>query len=195
MKELWKRFQIGAIAVSVCTLVLGLVMLFFPEISWMTLCIILGLVCVLTGIYKLVRYFQLGFAGVFFRFDLGTGILSCLAGLLLLLRPQDALRLLPMAAGIYILSGSVLDVQLAVEMRRFRLGSWLPSLLLALVNTVLGFYLLFDPYSGGSLLMNIIGICLILGSAQNLYIVLCIRHAVRDAKGNRIVDVEWEPID
>lgn len=195
MKELWKRFQIGAIAVSVCTLILGLVMLFFPEISWMTLCIILGLVCVLTGVYKLARYFQLGFAGVFFRFDLGTGILSCLAGLLLLMRPQDALRLLPMAAGIYILFGSVLDVQVAVEMRRFHLGSWLPSLLLALVNTVLGFYLLFDPYTGGSLLMNIIGICLILGSVQNLYSVLCIRRAIRDAKGNRIVDVEWEPLD
>ena len=195
MKELWKRFQIGAIAVSVCTLILGLLMLFFPETSWMTLCVILGIVCVLTGVYKVIRYFQLGFAGVFFRFDLGTGILSCLAGLLLLLCPQDALRLLPMVAGIYILFCSVLDVQVAVEMRRFHLGSWLPSLVLAFVNTLLGFYLLLDPYAGGRVLTNIIGICLILGSVQNLCSILCIRRAIRDAKGDRIVDVEWEPLD
>ena len=102
MKELWKRFQVGAVVVSACMLILGIVMLVWPDISAMTVCVILGILCAVAGVYKLVRYFRLGFAGVFFRFDLGAGILYILAGLLLLLHPQDAMTILPMAAGIYI---------------------------------------------------------------------------------------------
>lgn len=195
MKELWKRFQVGAIAVSVCMLVLGLVMLIWPEISGMTVCIILGALCAAAGVYKLVRYFRLGFAGVFFRFDLGSGILSILAGLLLLLHPRDAMTLLPMAVGIYILFGSVLDVQIAVEMHRFHLRDWFASLLLGIVNILLGFYLLFNPFSGAAALMIVVGISLLVGGVQGLYSVYCISRAIKASKHDRIIDVEWDSMD
>lgn len=195
MKALWKNFQTGAIAVSVCMLVLGIVMLIWPEISAMTVCVILGVLCALAGIYKLVRYFRLGFAGVFFRFDLGAGILYILAGLLLLLHPQDAVTILPMAAGIYILFGSVMDIQVAVEMHRFGLGNWLLSLILGIVNTLLGFYLLFNPFTGASALMMAVGICLIIGSIQSLYSIFSITKVIRECKKDRIIDVEWSPLD
>ena len=64
MKALWKRFQVGAIVVSACMLVLGIIMLVWPEISAITVCMILGALCVVAGVYKLVRYFRIGFAGV-----------------------------------------------------------------------------------------------------------------------------------
>ena len=195
MKALWKRFQTGAIAVSVCMLILGIVMLVWPEISAMTVCVILGILCALAGVYKLVRYFRLGFAGVFFRFDLGAGILYILAGLLLLLHPQDAMTILPMAAGIYILFGSVMDIQIAVEMHRFGLGNWVLSLILGILDTLLGFYLLFNPFSGASALMMAIGICLIIGSIQSLYSIFCITKVIRESKKDRIIDVEWSPMD
>lgn len=195
MKELWKRFKVGAIAVSVCMLVLGLVMLIWPEISGMTVCMILGALCVVAGVYKLVRYFQLGFAGVFFRFDLGSGILSILAGLLLLLHPRDAMTLLPIAVGIYILFSSVLDVQIAVEMYRFHLRDWVASLLLGVVNILLGFYLLFNPFTGAAALMMVVGISLLVGGVQGLYSVFCISRAIKASKRDRIIDVEWDPID
>lgn len=194
MKELWKRFKVGAIAVSVCMLVLGLVMLIWPEISGMTVCMILGALCVVAGVYKLVRYFQLGFAGVFFRFDLGSGILSILAGLLLLLHPRDAMTLLPIAVGIYILFSSVLDVQIAVEMYRFHLRDWVASLLLGVVNILLGFYLLFNPFTGAAALMMVVGISLLVGGVQGLYSVFCISRAIKASKRDRIFDAEWDPI-
>lgn len=195
MKDLWKKFQVGAIAVSVCMLVLGIVMLVWPEISAMTVCVILGILCAAAGVYKLVRYFRLGFAGVFFRFDLGAGILYILAGLLLLIHPQNATAILPMAAGIYILFGSVMDIQISVEMHRFGLGNWVLSLILGILDACLGFWLLFNPFSGAAALMIAVGICLIIGSVQNLYSVFCINKAVRDSKKDRIIDVEWSPMD
>ena len=97
-----------------------------------------------------------------------------------------------MAAGIYILFGSVLDIQGAVEMRRFGLRNWGGSLVLGILNTALGFYLLFNPFTGASALMMAVGICLIVGSIQNLYSVYCISKAIRESKKDRIIDVEWD---
>ena len=194
MKELWKRFQVGAVAVSLCMLILGIVMLVWPDISAMTVCVILGILCAVTGVYKLVRYFRMGFVGLFFRFDLGAGILYILAGLLLLLHPQDAMTILPMAAGIYILFGSVLDIQIAVEMRRFGLRNSTASLILGILDAVLGFYLLFNPFNGAAALMMAVGICLVIGSIQNFYSVFCISKAIRESKKDRIIDVEWEAL-
>ena len=59
MKALWKKFQVCAIAVSVCMLILGTVMLVWPDISAVTICVILGALCAAAGVYKLVRYFRL----------------------------------------------------------------------------------------------------------------------------------------
>ena len=53
MKALWKKFQVSAIAVSVCMLILGTVMLVWPEISAVTICVILGALCAAAGVYKL----------------------------------------------------------------------------------------------------------------------------------------------
>ena len=49
MKALWKKFQVCAIAVSVCMLILGIVMLVWPEISAVTICVILGALCAAAG--------------------------------------------------------------------------------------------------------------------------------------------------
>ena len=43
--------------------------------------------------------------------------------------------------------------------------------------------------------MMAIGICLIIGSIQNLYSVFCISKAIRNSKQDRIIDVEWSPMD
>lgn len=108
MKESWKRFRRLSLVISFCMLALGIVMVIWPEISAVAVCCVLGIICLATGIYKMVRYFNLGFAGLFFRFDLTLGICSILSGILLLLHPAGAAALLPFAAGLYIITGSVL---------------------------------------------------------------------------------------
>ncbi len=195
MKEKWKQFRLWAIIISICMLVLGILVLIWPKISAVAVCYILGAFCIGTGIYEIVRYFQLGFAGLLFQHDLIWGIFSILAGILLLLHPLGAAAFLPIVAGIYIVMGSIFDIQMSVEMRRLGIGNWVLSLVLGIIGIIFAFFLILNPFDGITALMIYVGILLILGGMQSLYTVHCISSVVKASKNDNVIDVTWRSMD
>lgn len=195
MKEKWKQFRLCAIIISICMLVLGILVLIWPKISAVAVCYILGAFCIGTGIYEIVRYFQLGFAGLLFQHDLIWGIFSILAGILLLLHPLGAAAFLPIVAGIYIVMGSIFDIQMSVEMRRLGIGNWVLSLVLGIIGIIFAFFLILNPFDGITALMIYVGILLILGGMQSLYTVHCISSVVKASKNDNVIDVTWRSMD
>ena len=195
MKEMWRQFQKGAIAVSFCMLALGILMVLWPDISALTICIILGIFCITAGVYAMVRYFKLGVTGFFFRSDLSFGICSILLGVLLLLHPYGAMIFLPIAAGFFMIIGSVLDIQVSIEMRRLHFGNWGVMLILGIINIIFAFLLLMNPFQGASVLVIFVGISLVVDSIQNFYSIYCISKAIKASKSNQIIDVEWYSAD
>ena len=99
MMDTLKRYRNWAIALSAGMALLGLVLILWPETSALTVCWLLGVLCLALGVCQIARYCRLGALGVLFRFDLGGGILGVLAGLLLLLHPTGALMILPVIGG------------------------------------------------------------------------------------------------
>ena len=146
--ETLKRYRLWAIVVSCCMIVLGAAMILRPDISALAVCYLTGALCIAMGVCEIARYFSIGVIGILFRFDLIVGILSTLAGVLLLAHPTGALTVLPIILGFYIIIDSVFSIQAAVELRRFGLGSWGLNLLLGIVGAVLGVLMILDPFDG-----------------------------------------------
>lgn len=194
MKALWKRFRIGAIVMSVCLMLLGLALIIWPETSAVTVCILLGIVCIAAGIYAIVRYFNLGLAGLFFRFDLGLGILSILAGILLLLNPMSGVAILPTATGIFLMFGSIRDIQVSAEMHRFGLRNWVLALISGIAGVILSFLLILNPFTGASALMIYLGVSLMVAGVENICTVGCISRAVKSRPSDDILDVDWTDV-
>ena len=93
--ETLKRYRLWAIVVSCCMIVLGAAMILRPDISALAVCYLTGALCIAMGVCEIARYFSIGVIGILFRFDLIVGILSTLAGVLLLAHPTGALTVLP----------------------------------------------------------------------------------------------------
>lgn len=197
----WRQFGSVAAVWSLCFLILGIAIVLYPEMSALTICWILGVLCIALGIYALIRYFKLGFSGVFFRFDLTLGIARIIIGVLLITHPTGAVSLLPIAAGIYLILSSVFDIQLAVELRRFGMGNWIISLLLGVAGAVLAFLLFADPFKGAAALMVLLGVSLIVNSLQELYLLFSISRTIKSGKlrsfdpNAEIIDAEWTDVD
>lgn len=195
MREKWKQLRRGAGAACICMFVLGIVMVIWPGISVLTACMLLGIFCILGGIYEMVRYFKLGTAGVFFRYDFSSGIFSILAGIFLLLHPHGIAMLLPIAAGLYILTRSIQDLQTAFEMRRSHIGNWIIVFLLGVADLIFALLLLFNPFSGAKALTLFLGIALIVNSLRSLYLIYGISKVVKDSRNDDVIDVEWKSLD
>ena len=130
-----------------------------------------------------------------FCFDLGGGILGVLAGLLLLLHPTGALMILPVIGGFYILVEGVFTLQAAVELRRFGLPRWGLTLGLGVLDLLLGFLLILDPFEGAAALMVYLGISLLITGVSGVYTVICAARAFQSDGHRRIIDAQWRDVD
>lgn len=187
----WKRFRAIAVLASCLVLGLGVVMLIWPEVSALTVCIVLGVLFIAIGVYELVRYFSLGVAGLFFRFDLTMGLCNIFIGVLLLLHPAGAIVFLPIAAAVYMMVGGVFDIQLSVEMRRHGVSGWWLSLLMGVVSTVFAFLLFLDPFNGAATLMLFVGASLVVSGIESLCTIFCVSKAVKDSGERTVIEVAW----
>jgi len=184
MLATWKRFRNCAAAVSCLVLVMGLVMIIWPNISASVIYYLLGALFIISGIYSLVRYFNSDLVGLFFRFDLAGGIFKIIAGLLMICHPAGAMVMLPYVTALYLVSSSVFDIQTAVEMRRFALpGYWL-CLISGIISAICAFLLFLDPFTGNDVIMIFAGVSLIIGSVESL----CVIHAVTKAVKSGMTD-------
>ena len=175
--ETLKRYRLWAIVVSCCMILLGAAMILRPDISALAVCYLTGALCIAMGVCEIARYFSIGVIGILFRFDLIVGILSTLAGVLLLAHPTGALTVLPIILGFYIIIDSVFSIQAAIELRRFGLGSWGLNLLLGIVGAVLGVLMILDPFDGAAALMIYMGVSLLLAGVESIYTVICLSRA------------------
>ena len=123
------------------------------------------------------------------------GMRFCSAGLLLLLHPTGALMILPVIGGFYILVEGVFTLQAAVELRRFGLPRWGLTLGLGVLDLLLGFLLILDPFEGAAALMVYLGISLLITGVSGVYTVICAARAFQSDGHRRIIDAQWRDVD
>ena len=183
-----KRAKSAYIAVSVIMVILGAVLMLNPGLSMLTLCYLIGGLMVIFGITRLVGYFSKDLFRLAFQFDLALGIFCMLAGIVILVHPNNIMKLLPVIIGLFVTIDGVFKMQTAIDSKRFGLKRWYAILVLAAVTCVFGLLLIIDPFAGGKALMIFFGATMMIDRLQNLCVVL---YTVKTVGGIR-KDVERE---
>lgn len=183
-----KRAKSTYIAVSVIMVILGAVLMLNPGLSMLTLCYLIGGLMVIFGITRLVGYFSKDLFRLAFQFDLALGIFCMLAGIVILVHPNNIMKLLPVIIGLFVTIDGVFKMQTAIDSKRFGLKCWYAILVLAAVTCVFGLLLIIDPFAGGKALMIFFGATMMIDGIQNLCVVL---YTVKTVGGIR-KDVERE---
>lgn len=183
-----KRAKSAYIAVSVIMVILGAVLMLNPGLSMLTLCYLIGGLMVIFGITRLVGYFSKDLFRLAFQFDLALGIFCMLAGIVILVHPNNIMKLLPVIIGLFVTIDGVFKMQTAIDSKRFGLKRWYAILVLAAVTCVFGLLLIIDPFAGGKALMIFFGATMMIDGIQNLCVVL---YTVKTVNGIR-KDIERE---
>ena len=120
--------------------------------------------------------------GVAVRYDFAVGAFTVIVGALLLWRAPTMVGILSVVIGLFILVDCVFKLQVAIDSRRMGASSWWVTLLFTCVCMVMGFLLVFDPFSGQQVLATVMGISLIADGLQNLCTVIYAAVFVKDVK-------------
>lgn len=188
--NLIKKAKHAYITISVIMLVLGLVLLIWPEMSLSILCYLIGAMLIIGGVVKLVGYFSKDLYRLAFQFDLAFGILSILLGIVFIAHPEHIISILPIVMGIFVLVEGVLRIQTAMDAKTFGLSTWWMMIILAIATSGCGLLLIFKPFESAVAMMMLLGVTLLIDGVQNLWVAI---YTVKVSERN-VIDVDYREL-
>lgn len=158
----------GYIVMSIVFCVAGALFISRPELSVKMIGGVLGAAMIVFGCIKLVGYFSKDLFRMAFQFDLEFGILLIALGLIVLIKRANVMNFIFIALGIAILTDGLFKIQIAMDSRKFGIGTWWLILLLAVLTGAVGLLLVFRPVESARVLTTLLGFSLLAEGILNL---------------------------
>lgn len=177
--------KIGYIVLSALICVLGVLMMVMPEQSLSSLVKIFGISMMAFGVIKLVGYFSKDLYRLAFQYDLQFGILVLVLGLIVTVKPNNALNFLCIALGISILADGLFKMQIALDSKKFGISTWWLIMLPAVCAGMVGLIMVFRPTESLRVMTILLGLSLLTEGLLNLIVALLTVKIIK----NQIPDV------
>lgn len=188
---------------SVAYIVLGLVLVIWPDISVHTFCFVFGIGMIIFGGAHMILYFTKDRFMNVMQPDLVIGVVCISTGCYILMKMEYMLEIIPFAMGIVALLGGIVKIQSALDLKKLGAARWYIMLVWALVLLIIGAVLVANPFDEQQHVVVILtGASLLVDGIGNLISIfwtgICFRRLKRmpadpyavSTKGADIIDME-----
>lgn len=165
---LMRTAKIGYIVISAVMCAFGILLAVHPELSASVIGVICGIVLIVFGTVKLTGFFSKDLYRLAFQYDLAFGILLMALGIIMLARPGNVMNFICVTLGLSILADGLFKIQIAVEAKRFGIGTWWLILVLAVAAGVFGLLLVLRPTESAHILAVLLGLTLLADGILNM---------------------------
>lgn len=171
MREFLKSIKTNILGSAVLCIILGIVLMVYPDTSLTLVCQAVGVIVLVTGIGFIISHIRGGLFSLFYKLDLILGLLFLVLGVYILMNPWGLLSIIPIVFGVLLIYHGISDLGQAMELRKYEADRWWISIIIAVITIVLGFLIMSNPFGTIDMLMRIIGACLVYDGLSNLLIV------------------------
>lgn len=155
-----KKLKWNSIICAVLFIILGCILIAYPKTAAQTLCRMIGIILMIGGGVTIITYFFRPIDSAFYRNDFVIGMVEMMLGLIAVAKTKDIVSLIPVIFGIIVVISGLIKLQTAIDLHSLGASNQLPVIIMALINLLFGFLLIWAPFSP-SLLMTYIGFCLL----------------------------------
>ncbi len=160
MKGILKEVKWDALLTGILYFFLGLVALVIPETMDQVLGYLIGALLIVGGAVSMVSYLIRDAHQNYYHNDFFHGLLGVAAGILVLVKMETVVELIPFLLGTLVLVSGCSKLQDVIDMKRLNHGNWIVMLVLAAINVVLGILLMCGIFEE-ELLFKLLGVGLI----------------------------------
>ncbi len=162
----------------IVTLVIGILFVVFPKNIINLLSYIIGTVLIVLGLINILMYFKTNpIEGMSFGFAIGLILL--IFGSYLMVRTEFILSTLSVFFGFFIMINGIFSLQVAVDSIRAKTSKWKAIIIMAIINTLLGIIILYNPFVGTEALVMYIGVFMIVVSVLNFLTLFIVKKAAK----------------
>ncbi|MBQ6674990.1 MAG: DUF308 domain-containing protein [Ruminococcus sp.] len=190
LRKMFKNYLV----VCLLSIALGIALVIEPTFLTKLVSYILGGVSLGFGVYYIVMYFIKNHEGMVFLMI--KGLILAVIGVFLFVRPDFIPRMISTAFGIYMLVNGIIGLTNATEIKRSGDSEWQFPMISAGVTFVLGFIIFINPMLPVKAAMMVLGICLIISGASNLFSAFTSRSKLKElekqaekSERNDIIDI------
>ncbi len=196
MGAMLKKLKTNIVISAVLCIVLGIVLVIWPDMSMQIACAAIGVVLLLGGIVRLVQYFVARDGSMYAQMNLIMGIVLTVVGVWIVLKPDKVLVIIPIIIGIVIVLHGLNNLQQAITLCKEKYDKWWIALILGLLTVGFGVLLICRPFAALDTVVMLIGIFLIYDGLSDLWIVSRIYRTAKELKQEaEALDVEAEEVE
>lgn len=163
-----------AIISALAYIVLGFVMIFYPDKVSIALCYTLGGALTVYGLFNLITYFTSKQAS--FGFEMIVGIAATAFGVFFLISPQSILGMIFSIIGILIIVDSTIDIKRSFQLKSFGVKYWWISFVVSALIIIFAITTIIFPGFFADIIMIILGIALVYEGISGLTLIATIGH-------------------
>ncbi|MBQ9743335.1 MAG: DUF308 domain-containing protein [Ruminococcus sp.] len=178
IKETTKSFKRSIIIMDLAMLVLGILMVIFSHEAGKLICITVGILMILMGVVRLIKYFTKDSRMPFGSFGLAQGAALLGFGIFFVACPELLQTFLGVSLGIILIVCGIMKLQYVGDAIKLKSKMWPVSLLGTIASVTMGIITLFNTDQGWIILF--IGIALIVNSVWDILSVFILSKNVED---------------
>ena len=183
MKSILREQRRSSITAAAITIIVGLLLIFWPYRSTNLLCMVLGAAIGISGVVYIVGWLSRRRQGAP-GFMVLPGIILLALGLWLVTRPGSVIMLIQYIFGVILIFHGVVDTQSAVALMRQGFARWWLDLVLSMVTVFLGILILVNPFYSFNALAMLIGASLVYDGGSDLYLIWRLGKAMKEYDAN-----------
>lgn len=153
-----KKSAWSAILESLITMILGILLIAWPDIVIKVVAYVVGIFLIIKGAYQIINYFIIKGQNDFFNNSLLAGVISALIGLTLLLIGEEIANVFRIVIGVWMIYESLVRINTSIKLHAANISTWKYTLIFALMMLILGVFVTF--YNGA--VLTLIGWMMIL---------------------------------
>ncbi|MCI8346804.1 MAG: hypothetical protein HFJ12_02510 [Bacilli bacterium] len=173
----------SSIGTSIILMILGFLLIFQSEATIATISYIAGAILIAAGVFALIRFVKNSKEAITtLSLDILYGIVTVILGVIVIMNPHAIASILPIVLGIAIIINSASKLQYAFVLRNDNNNLWKATMTIAIISTICGVVLLFNPFAGAVLIMKIVGIFILSYSVLDIVSTAIIKKNVDEFK-------------
>ena len=166
-----KSIKYNLLSSAVLCILLGIVLLVYPDTSLTIVCRAVGVIVLITGLGFVGSYLRVGKTRWFGKVELVFGSIFAILGGFIVLYPLGIISIVPLVFGILLVYHGIANMKQAFELRQDKDNGWWLPVLIAASTIALGVVIMRNPFGTIETLMRIIGVCILYDGLMNTMLV------------------------
>lgn len=165
---------------GIATAVLGLCLVIWPAAAAATICLIIGWILIVAGIFAVINYFAARKSQTASGMTLFLGIVELVFGIMIVTNVKGFVGFLGIMFAVILFIHSINDVAQAFAIKNMGYKGYVGPIIFSIIGVILAVVILINPFATLPALMILAGIALVIDGVSDIVIALRVGNMTRN---------------